>query len=131
MFGEWWQSIGNSNKYWFTRDFEPALGTVIDGENYKYSLQPFINYNNEVNLINSFSSINGIKRQWLPFLDNRDVDRWIANYKNHKTKTSLDLDSHKLNLQERAGYLSALFSLLSRGGTPILYNGNEILMQWK
>ncbi|MCU9939479.1 hypothetical protein NW739_01485 [Mycoplasmopsis felis] len=105
------------------------LGIVIDGENYKYSLQPFINYNNEVNLINSFSSINGIKRQWLPFLDNRDVDRWIANYKNHKTKTSLDLDSHKLNLQERAGYLSALFSLLSRGGTPILYNGNEILMQ--
>ncbi|WP_036429992.1 alpha-amylase family glycosyl hydrolase [Mycoplasmopsis felis] len=129
MFGEWWQSVGNSNKYWFTRDFEPALGTVIDGENYKYSLQPFINYDNEVNLINSFSSINGIKRQWLPFLDNHDIDRWIANYKTHKTTTSLDLELHKLTLQERAGYLSALFSLLSRGGMPILYNGNEILMQ--
>ncbi|SYV96700.1 Uncharacterised protein, partial [Mycoplasmopsis edwardii] len=30
---------------------------------------------------------------------------------------------------ERAAYEYALVSLLSRGGLPTLYNGNEILMQ--
>ncbi|WAM07033.1 hypothetical protein ONA23_02530 [Mycoplasmopsis cynos] len=36
---------------------------------------------------------------------------------------------HKLTTEQRAWYEEALISLLSRGGLPTLYNGNELLMQ--
>ncbi|MGZ9797042.1 alpha-amylase family glycosyl hydrolase [Mycoplasma sp. 4013] len=128
MFGEWWKSVYDASKYlMYGRSNYKALGSVLDGNHYKYQIHPFINSDEEKNLINYLNSDEGMS-YWLPFLDNHDIDRWIANYKKNVTKSPLGT-SHRLNNKERAGYLAALFSLLSRGGTPILYDGNEILMQ--
>ncbi|TDV24221.1 glycosidase [Mycoplasmopsis mustelae] len=128
MFGEWWKSVYEAQKYQTSGIFNQlALGSVIDGVHYKYQLHPYITSDDEETLINNLNK--PFDRKWMPFLDNHDVDRWIANYKNKVSKTSLNLTSHQLTSQERSAYLAAIYSLLSRGGLPILYNGNELLMQ--
>ncbi|MCU9934003.1 alpha-amylase family glycosyl hydrolase [Mycoplasmopsis felis] len=62
------------------------------------------------------------------FLDNHDVERWINNFKK-EFNIPITVSPHKLSDLEVSAYEYAIFSLLSRGGLPILYNGNELLMQ--
>ncbi|VEU63091.1 alpha-amylase family glycosyl hydrolase [Mycoplasmopsis bovirhinis] len=132
MFGEWW---GNSydekaKSNWFDKIGQKALSSLIDGSKWKDDVNyVWIHPGDELNLIKALTDSKGQKREWIPFLDNHDVERWINKYKYQEKQTPVDTNPHKLTDKERFRYLSALFSLLSRGGLPTLYNGNEILMQ--
>ncbi|EIE40938.1 alpha-amylase family glycosyl hydrolase [Mycoplasmopsis canis] len=131
MFGEWWSDSSDSyaQNNWFNNSGEVALSSLIDGARWKDSTFLILNSDNEVDLINRLTDKNGRKREWIPFLDNHDVDRWINKFRAENFDNEINDQPHKLTDKERNAYISALFSLLSRGGLPTLYNGNEILMQ--
>ncbi|BBA22287.1 alpha-amylase [Mycoplasmopsis bovirhinis] len=131
MFGEWWDDSSNQNsqKNWFNNRDEISLSSLIDGSRWKNSTSVELNTYEEIQMIKRFTDKNGVIREWIPFLDNHDVERWISKIKSGLGESQVTNEPHKLTDKERAKYLAALFSLLSRGGLPTLYNGNEILMQ--
>ncbi|WBP84074.1 alpha-amylase family glycosyl hydrolase [Mycoplasmopsis edwardii] len=132
MFGEWWgsSSDGYARNNWFSKDGrDVALSSLIDGSKWKQNTFVYISNHDELELIKNLTDKNGRKREWIPFLDNHDIDRWINVYRASKNDNDINENPHKLSDSERAAYEYALVSLLSRGGLPTLYNGNEILMQ--
>ncbi|WP_436358683.1 alpha-amylase family glycosyl hydrolase [Mycoplasma sp. 480] len=131
LFGEWWKDPAEPEikGYWGGWEgTKPGLSSVIDGSKWKNQLNVSLNPNDEKNVIRSLTDSQNQKHEWLPFLDNHDVERWITTFKeqNHRTVT---ISPHRLDDDERSAYEYALTSLLSRGGHPILYDGNELLMQ--
>ncbi|WP_051521822.1 alpha-amylase family glycosyl hydrolase [Mycoplasma leonicaptivi] len=128
MFGEWWKDPAESKNFWGDFfDKKDGLDSVIDGTKWKYKTDVSIDWQNEINVLKSLIE-NKKTHHWMPFLDNHDVERWINHYK-AQNGSKATVTPHKLTQNERNAYESAVFSLLSRGGYPILYNGNEILMQ--
>ncbi|QJB71060.1 alpha-amylase family glycosyl hydrolase [Mycoplasma sp. 1654_15] len=127
LFGEWWRDPAEQEikQYWGQEN--QGLSSVIDGTKWKLQTDVSINWNEENNVIKSLTA-QDIKHEWMPFLDNHDVERWINNFKT-QWKIPVTVTPHKLSDLERSAYEYAMFSLLSRGGLPTLYNGNEILMQ--
>ncbi|WP_215743134.1 alpha-amylase family glycosyl hydrolase [Mesomycoplasma hyorhinis] len=127
LFGEWWSDPAASEirQYW-AKDNQ-GLSSVIDGTKWKLQTNVSLNWQDEKNVIKSLTQ-NNIKHEWMAFLDNHDVERWINNFK-RQWHIPVTVSPHKLSDLESSAYQYALFSLLSRGGLPTLYNGNEILMQ--
>ncbi|WP_416373594.1 hypothetical protein [Mycoplasmopsis cynos] len=114
---------------WYSKDKkEKALSSVIDGKRFKFNTNVNISYNSELDLIQRLTDKDGKIREWIPFLDNHDVERWI-NWIRSQHGDTVTEEVHKLTTEQRAWYEEALISLLSRGGLPTLYNGNELLMQ--
>ncbi|WP_334687209.1 hypothetical protein [Mycoplasmopsis cynos] len=63
---------------WYSKDKkEKALSSVIDGKRFKFNTNVNISYNSELDLIQRLTDKDGKIREWIPFLDNRDVERWI------------------------------------------------------
>ncbi|WP_426461049.1 alpha-amylase family glycosyl hydrolase [Mycoplasma hafezii] len=133
MFGEWWNNPMQAESY-FKNLNSQALGTVIDGENYKdkqyVNQDKIVNYvgitaDDEKNLINNLNKYNA---EWIPFIDNHDVDRWINKVRWANNSSEVTSAPTKLNQFEIDAYNYALVSLLSRGGLPTLYDGNELYM---
>ncbi|WP_322960332.1 alpha-amylase family glycosyl hydrolase [Mycoplasmopsis cynos] len=132
MFGEWWESPEgeNAKRNWFSKNGnDKALSSLIDGSRWKLNPNVGISWKDELYLIDHLTDKNGQIREWLPFLDNHDVERWITQYRYSNNDHNVTEIPHKLTEFQRAGYEYALVNLLSRGGLPTLYNGNEILMQ--
>ncbi|WP_223214505.1 alpha-amylase family glycosyl hydrolase [Mycoplasmopsis gallopavonis] len=135
MFGEWWGNPLSGFKY-FDYLGQKALGSVIDGEHYKQKnnvnqfgqkyQEVFILPKDEENLI---KSLNEKHSNWMPFLDNHDVERWINEVKWNVIQTPVTNQANVLTNNEIDAMNYALVSLLSRGGLPILYDGNELYMQ--
>ncbi|WP_322959346.1 alpha-amylase family glycosyl hydrolase [Mycoplasmopsis cynos] len=131
MFGEWWDDASEfyAQNTWYSKDKkEKALSSVIDGKRFKFNTNVNISYNSELDLIQRLTDKDGKIREWIPFLDNHDVERWI-NWIRSQHGDTVTEEPHKLTTEQRAWYEEALISLLSRGGLPTLYNGNELLMQ--
>ncbi|QGZ97233.1 alpha-amylase [Mycoplasma sp. NEAQ87857] len=131
MFGEWWSSpIDDRSKSFYFDDFlekpEKALGSLIDGQHWKLNWNVSINDGEETYLKNI---LNNNESKWMPFLDNHDVPRWISNFKQYFSKEIITEKPFKLNADQVGAYEYAIASLLSRGGYPTLYQGNELLMQ--
>ncbi len=134
MFGEWWKDPRDAKKYWGTPD-NPGLSSVIDGNRWKYNnnvyIQPFDTgwgtRDGEQPLIHALNE-DGQNHEWMPFLDNHDVERWITNLQQTALHQPVYATANPLNDDAVAAYEYALFSLLSRGGLPTLYDGNELLM---
>ncbi|WP_051789172.1 alpha-amylase family glycosyl hydrolase [Mycoplasma buteonis] len=133
MFGEWWNEPLAAKNY-FRYLNNKALGSVIDGSNYKDKKDifngksvssVFLSYTDELNLINK---LNELGSKWMPFLDNHDVERWINKVRWENNSSNVTSNPTKLNFFEIDAYNYALVSLLSRGGYPILYDGNEQYM---
>lgn len=126
LFGEWWRDPAEPiiKDYWGENN---GISSVIDGTKWKGITNVSLNWNDEINVINSLTR-DGFKHEWMPFLDNHDVERWINNFKK-EFNIPITVSPHKLSDLEVSAYEYAMFSLLSRGGLPILYNGNELLMQ--
>ncbi|UUD36335.1 alpha-amylase family glycosyl hydrolase [Mycoplasmopsis citelli] len=124
MFGEWWKSPTESLIY--TNKKFNGLDSVIDGSHWKHQIDVGIKFDEEKSLLKKIQENNST---WMPFLDNHDVERWInsvrlgniANGKNIYTDEPLnELDKSLLDY--------GLTSLLSRSGSPILYDGMELNM---
>ncbi|VEU70131.1 alpha-amylase family glycosyl hydrolase [Mycoplasmopsis glycophila] len=135
MFGEWWGSVYDANKYFKFLNIK-SLGSVIDGHNYKtkeYNTSTgelvksvYLTPNEEKSVINNLNSYHA---EWMPFLDNHDIERWINEVKWKITHSNVTNKPSVLTQDEIDAYNYALTSLLSRGGLPILYDGNELYMQ--
>ncbi|MCU4706557.1 alpha-amylase family glycosyl hydrolase [Mycoplasma sp. CSL7503-lung] len=136
MFGEWWgdpagaTDKGNSKDFWFNKqDDSMAIGSLIDATKWRYNTNVSISPQDERNVLNSLKDKNGIAREWMPHLENHDVDRWITYFRNTVSHGKVGAEPNTLSDQERSAYEYAVFSLLTRGGYPTLYMGDEILMQ--
>ncbi|UWV77041.1 hypothetical protein [Mycoplasmopsis cynos] len=71
------QNFGAQNT-WYSKDKkEKALSSVIDGKRFKFNTNVNISYNSELDLIQRLTDKDGKIREWIPFLDNHDVERWI------------------------------------------------------
>ncbi|QZE12690.1 alpha-amylase [Mycoplasma sp. Ms02] len=125
MFGEWWGSVKDGETY-FVRNGKNSLSSLIDGQNFKNDTRFWLDTTEEKSIIKQLNSSN-ISRPWMPFLDNHDVERWINRFRGVLRSGEIYSHTEALNEQEKAYYRVALVSLLSRGGLPILYNGNELL----
>ncbi|VEU76257.1 alpha-amylase family glycosyl hydrolase [Mycoplasmopsis columboralis] len=124
MFGEWWQSPSDSLIY--TNKVHGGLDSVIDGVHWKHTLDVGINYNQEKAILELVSQNNS---RWMPFLDNHDVERWINSVRSKINFTGKNIFTNEpLNESEKSMLQYGLTSLLSRGGSPILYDGIELNM---
>ncbi|QKT05686.1 alpha-amylase family glycosyl hydrolase [Mycoplasma sp. OR1901] len=136
MFGEWWGDPSGwvgpkfSKDYWFDKSNDSmAIGSLIDGTKWRYNNEVSIRPEDERNVLNALKDKNGQPREWMPHLENHDVDRWITNFRNTVSHGKVGAEPNTLSDQERSAYEYAVFSLLTRGGYPTLYMGDEILMQ--
>ncbi|UWV93478.1 alpha-amylase family glycosyl hydrolase [Mycoplasmopsis cynos] len=132
MFGEWWESPEgeNAKRNWFSKNGnDKALSSLIDGSRWKLNPNVGISWKDELYLIDHLTDKNYQIREWMPFLDNHDVERWITQYRYSNNDHNVTEIPHKLTEFQKSIYEYALVNLLSRGGLPTLYNGNEILMQ--
>ncbi|CAC13805.1 ALPHA-AMYLASE 3 (1,4-ALPHA-D-GLUCAN GLUCANOHYDROLASE); LIPOPROTEIN [Mycoplasmopsis pulmonis] len=119
LFGEWWKSPFEANDYLDIKN--QGLDSVIDGRNWKDNINVSINAKEQRALLEFLNKNNST---WMPFLDNHDVERWINKVRRQINKNVASVD--KLSELEISLMKYALVSLLSRAGSPILYNGNEL-----
>ncbi|WP_235670418.1 alpha-amylase family glycosyl hydrolase [Mycoplasmopsis pullorum] len=127
MFGEWWESPLNAKKY-FAYQNNPALSSVIDGWHSKGLGNIQMNFNQNDDFLNSMNNLEKTVNhhvEWLPFLDNHDVHRWINNVRINELNGTWNEELSKLDQDLMKFGLSAL---LVKQGTPILYDGNELMM---
>ncbi|UUM19758.1 MULTISPECIES: alpha-amylase family glycosyl hydrolase [unclassified Mycoplasma] len=124
MFGEWWKTPAESLSY--TNVQFIGLDSVIDGSHWKFQSNVGIDYLQEKGILEQMVQN---KSTWMPFLDNHDVERWINSVRlaNNFTKRNIFRDD-PLNENDISMLQYALTSLLSRAGSPILYDGMELNM---
>ncbi len=134
MFGEWWKDPRDAEKYWGTPE-NPGLSSVIDGERWKYKNDVFMKpYDSGYGTrdgeyhLKEYLNKDGQNHEWMPFLDNHDVERWITHLQQTALHQNVYATPNVLDPAATSAYEYALFSLLSRGGLPTLYDGNELLM---
>lgn len=130
LFGEWWEEPEKASKY-FKHNNKDALSTVIDGARFKNSRTISLKSSDEIDLKNFLNNIDEnyevSSRYWIPFLDNHDVNRWILNRAND-IEYKIDPNNPKISKDLINYQKYGLIALLSRGGLPTLYNGNELGM---
>ncbi|UWV92735.1 alpha-amylase family glycosyl hydrolase [Mycoplasmopsis cynos] len=109
MFGEWWESPEgeNAKRNWFSKNGnDKALSSLIDGSRWKLNPNVGISWKDELYLIDHLTDKNYQIREWMPFLDNHDVERWITQYRYSNNDHNVTEIPHKLTEFQRAVYMS-------------------------
>ncbi|WP_025755177.1 alpha-amylase family glycosyl hydrolase [Mycoplasmopsis cricetuli] len=122
LFGEWWKSPQEAQLY--IKKNNLGLDSVIDGFHWKDQISVSIEHEQEKQLLEYLNKNNST---WMPFLDNHDVQRWINQFKiKVKNLSNSVFNDQKLTEVDKTIIEYGLTSLLSRPGSPILYNGIEL-----
>ncbi|QIW62019.1 alpha-amylase family glycosyl hydrolase [Mycoplasmopsis gallinacea] len=123
MFGEWLEDGIKALEYSKFND-EKALDTSYDGMHWKEKIDVRISYENLLNLVNKYSQNSS---DWMPFLSNHDVMRWLDNYRQKFLKIKENkLLKKKPSASEIDALKIAIFVLLAMPARPILYYGDEL-----
>lgn len=124
MFGEWWGNPADAKVYFMDKQNNKALNGVLDGINYASNSSTFISSNTE-KLVKEYLPYNSL---WLPSIDNHDRVRWIQKI-NREFYSGKQIDENGFVNDILKNYYSVnLLNMLTKGGNPIIYHGDELMM---